>query len=106
MSAPEKKERPSLEDRLRELVKAGEMTYLSVAPCAGKGEHGVEFSACYSAASEWGHGMGRNVDIVEAIHLAIDQKISRKAVKAGLKLNTGPEPVPAPEDDDDLKDFK
>jgi hypothetical protein len=63
---------------IRERAARGELTYLSLAPVAGKGDNGVVYSATYSPASQWGHGFGRDPDPVEAIKKALaDMKLSK-----------------------------
>jgi hypothetical protein len=65
----------TLDERLRDIAARGELTYLSLIPVAGKGTDGVVWSASYSPASAWGHGMARHADPVEALMLAIDEKL-------------------------------
>lgn len=67
-----KKTEANLEDMIRAAAANGELTYISLAPTAGKGPGGIGWSACYSPASKWGHGFGRHEsDPVEAIKLAM-----------------------------------
>ncbi len=67
-----------LEAELRKRAEAGELTYISLAPVAGKGERGIEYVATYSPATEWGHSFGRHADPVTAIMLALnDTKFSK-----------------------------
>lgn len=87
----------SLEDRLRVLANAGELTYLSVVPVAGKGVGGVVYTASFSPASKWGHGMGRDPDPVNAIFKALDDERFKGLVKK-LKIDTAELPMPTPAD--------
>jgi hypothetical protein len=98
----------SLEDRLRALANAGELSYLSIVPTAGKGGGGVVYSAHWSSASKFGNGMGRDPDPVIAIHKALDDDRLASLIKK-LKIDTTqlptvvpepPTPVPAAEEDD------
>jgi hypothetical protein len=57
----------SLEDRLRILANAGELTHLSVTTRAGKGRGGTVFSASYAPASLFGHSIADDPDPVNAI---------------------------------------
>lgn len=91
------KSKLSLEDTLRVLANAGELTHLSIIPRAGKGPGGTIFSASYSPASVWGAGFGEDADPVVAMLKAIgDDRF--KGLVAKLKLNTGALPmvIPAP----------
>jgi hypothetical protein len=73
-----------LETTLRRLAAAGELTYLSVCPVAGRGPGGIEFHASYSPAGKWGHGFGRHADPVEAIKMAIhDPRFAALVKKLG-----------------------
>ncbi len=92
----------SLEDRLRQLAKAGELTYLSIVPCAGPG--GVVFHASWSPASQWGSGMGRDADPVTAIFNALDDDRMTKLVKK-LKSAESPDPPPLDLDAEFYDDF-
>lgn len=65
----------TLDERLREIAARGELTYLSLVPIAGKGTGGIVWSASYSPASTWGHAMCRHADPVEALMMAIDEKL-------------------------------
>ena len=60
-----------LETRLRALAANGELTYLSLAPVAGKG--GVVFAVIVSPASKFGHIEARDADPVAAILTALDK---------------------------------
>lgn len=78
---------PSLDTMIQDLAARGELTYLSLAPVAGKGgDKGVVFAAVYSSASKWGHGMARDADPVEALKKAIADvrlpKVKRKLEEA------------------------
>ena len=77
----------SLEDRLRILANAGELSHLSIIPTAGKGPGGVVFSASYSPASNWGHGFGRDPDPVKAIIAALEDDKFKTLMKK-LKIDT------------------
>jgi hypothetical protein len=67
----------TLDERLREIAARGELTHLSLIPVAGKGTApgGVVFSASYSPASTWGHAICTHPDPVEALMMAIDEKL-------------------------------
>lgn len=86
----------SLEDRLRSLANAGELTHLSIIPTAGKGPGGIVYSASYSPASQWGHGTGRDPDPVKAILQALDDPAFKKLAKK-IAPNTKPLPAVEPE---------
>lgn len=85
-------QRLSLEERLRVLANAGELTHLSILPVAGKGPGGIVYAASYSPASKWGHGFGRDPDPVEAIHKAIDDERFAGLMKK-LKIDTAQLPA-------------
>jgi hypothetical protein len=82
----------SLEDLIRHLALEGELNYLSIIPVAGKGPKDIVFSATYSAASKWGHGIARDADPVEALKKAIADHRVKKTAKA-------PPPPPAPDEE-------
>jgi len=77
----------SLEDLLRIIANAGELTYLSLIPRVGHGPGGVVFSASYSPAMVWGSGFGEDPDPVKAIIKAINDPRLSKLVKS-LKIDT------------------
>ena len=60
-----------LEAKLRSLAANGELTYLSLTPVAGKGDHNVVFHAVVSPASRFGNRTGRDADPVKAILAAL-----------------------------------
>jgi hypothetical protein len=64
----------SLEDRIRELARKGELTYLSVIPHAGRNGE-IIFSATYSPAKKWGHSYGEDADPVLALEKAMSGKV-------------------------------
>ena len=86
-----------LEQELRKRALAGELTYLSICPVAGKGNNAgnVVFVATYSPASQWGHGFGRAADPVEAILAALNDSrfktLKSKLAKVGEAAR---EPIP------------
>ena len=82
----------SLEETLRVLANAGELSYLSIVPTAGNGRGGVVFSACYSPASKFGQGMARDPDPVKAILAAINDTRMKDVVKK-LKIDTSELPA-------------
>ena len=104
----------NLEDILRALAANGELTYISLAPTAGKGPGGIGWAATYSPASRWANGFGKHDDPVEAIKLAInDERMGeivhglRKTLKDGAgKGNTKSaaalKELPAEVDDSDF----
>jgi hypothetical protein len=51
----------TLEETLRNLAANGELSYVSLAPCASG------FGAVYSPASQWGNFHARHADPVQAI---------------------------------------
>lgn len=73
MSKPKVKlEDMNLDEMIRAAAANGELTYLSLAPTAGKGPQGIGWSACYSPATKWGQGFGRHEsDPVMACKLAM-----------------------------------
>lgn len=99
----------NLEDMIRAAAANGELTYISLAPVAGKGVGGIGWAATYSPASRWANGFGRDDDPVKAIKLAMNdermgdivnglRKTLKKGVDAGNKdsakaLKGLPEPV-------------
>jgi hypothetical protein len=86
----------SLEDMLRILANAGELTHLSIIPRTGKGPGGVVYNASFSPASKWGHGFGTDPDPVFAIIKAINDERFATLVKK-LKIDTSVLPVVIPE---------
>jgi len=85
----------SLEDLLRTLANAGELTHLSIIPRSGKGPGGTVFCASYSPATAWGSGFGEDPDPVNAIIKAIqDEKF--KGLVAKLRINTAALPMVIP----------
>lgn len=87
-----KPDKLSLEDTLRALANAGELSYLSLIPTAGPGRGGVVFSASFSPASKWGQGMARDPDPVNAILSAIHDTRMKDLVKT-LKIDTAELPM-------------
>lgn len=85
----------TLEETLRILANAGELTHLSVITRAGKGRLGAIFSASYSPASKWGHGFGEDPDPVNAIMKAIGDERFKDLVKK-LKIDTAELPMVIP----------
>lgn len=63
----------TLEDRIRELAKKGELTHLSLIPRATK--EGIKFSASYCPAKKWGHSYGEDADPVEALRKAMNGRV-------------------------------
>ena len=62
----------ALAPKVRALVAKGELSYLSMTPTAGKGEHGLTWVACVCPASKFGHSEGRDPDPVTALIKALD----------------------------------
>lgn len=78
-----------LDKALRKLADNGELTYLSLAPVAGKSETGVVFSARVAPASRFGHSDGRDADPVKALLQAIEGL--PKSVKTGKRKRVAKE---------------
>lgn len=79
-----------LDQALRYLAEAGELTYISLATSAGKGKHGVIFNAVYSPASAFGNGIGSDEDPVNAILKAIADKPIKKLRRAARLVVIAP----------------
>lgn len=106
----------NLEDMIRAAAAAGELTYLSLAPTAGKGPNGIGWAATFSPASRWANGFGRHEsDPVEAIKQAMNddrmgeivgdlKKTLKKGAAAGNKDSARAlkENLPADVDDSDF----
>lgn len=80
----------TLEDRIRDLAKRGELTHVSLAPTLnGKG-----WKAAYSPSSVFGNSIAEHADPVQAILAAFDGiKLKRRAA-----TNMKPTPEPTPEE--------
>jgi hypothetical protein len=85
----------TLEERLRILANAGELSHLSICPTAGKGPGGIVYSASFSPASAWGHGFARDADPVNALMAALDDERFASLTKK-LKIDTSEVPTVVP----------
>jgi hypothetical protein len=74
-----------LEKRLREVAAAGELTYLSVVPVAGKGPNDLVFVATYSPASRFGNIVVRDADPAVAILDALNGDPTREELVTPLR---------------------
>ena len=64
----------SIEDRIRELAKKGELTHLSLIPRIDR--NGViTFSASYAPSKKWGHSYGEDADPVTAMEKALNGRV-------------------------------
>lgn len=63
----------TLEQRIRELAKNGELTHLSLIPRPCR--EGIKWSASYSPAKKWGHSYGEDADPVAALEKALNGRI-------------------------------
>jgi len=64
----------SIEDRIRELAKKGELTHLSLIPKFNP--RGSDYwQAVYSPAKKWGHSYGEDADPVAALEKALNGRV-------------------------------
>lgn len=64
----------SLEDTIHDLVRAGELSYISVAPS----QDGKKFRAVFAMCSKFGNSFAEDADPVKAILLAISTVKTKK----------------------------
>lgn len=88
----------TIDEMLTTAANAGELTYLSIVPRAGKG--GVVFSVMYRGASEGISGMAEDADPAKAVALALGQTLTptgrkKRAVGKAPELSAPYDPAKA-----------
>lgn len=65
----------TLEERIRDKAKKGELTHLAIIPRANHKTGEITFAASYSPAKKWGHAFGEDADPVVALEKALTGRV-------------------------------